>query len=135
MTKPDLLPCPYIAPLFGIGDIVTVIGEYESDWHGQKLMITGVEYFPKQKFIKYQTHPADDPTSEGGTDEWPEEDLSMYQRNKWNTRTPTKSAEVDLDALKMKLHAELTDVTAVDIRKVVDFLYSSGHLATGKGGE
>lgn len=47
--------------------------------------------------------------------------------------TPTKPAESDLDALKLKLHAELTDVTAVDIRKVVDFLYSSGHLATGKG--
>lgn len=142
MTKPDLLPCPYISPLFGVGDIVTVIGEYESDWHGQKLMITGVEYFPKQKVIKYQTHPADDPTSEGGTDEWPEEDLSMYQRNKWNTRAPTKSAEVDLGALRLEIEALRPPnnythgyTSGYMSGKWDAFDKVKGHLATGKGGD
>ena len=102
--KQELKPPP-LMPRFGLGDIVTVVGEYESDWGGQKLIITGIDYRPKQDLITYQTHLAEAPESEGGTDGWTETDLSLYQHNKWNTRsTPapvTDEAIAEaLDALK-----------------------------------
>ena len=89
MTNDEMpeLKVPPLMPRFGLGDIVTVVGEYEIDWGGQKLMITGIDYRPKQDLITYQTHLAEAPESEGGTDGWTENDLSLYQYNKWNTRS------------------------------------------------
>lgn len=53
--------------------------------------------------------------------------------------TPTKSAEVDLDALKRKCEQHLMDIMIIGAPLIdcaavlIDYLHSSGHLATGKG--
>lgn len=85
MTNDEMpeLKVPPLMPRFGLGDIVTVVGEYESDWRGQKLMITGIDYRPKQDLLTYQTHLAEAPESEGGTDGWTEM-VRIERINQWH---------------------------------------------------
>jgi len=102
----DIQAAPPLMPRFGLGDIVTVTGEYAGDWRNQKLMIVGVLYEHKRDLLTYSTVPADAPLSEGMTTDWYELSLSIYSTNKFNTRpiqshAPSHDAG-DLEALKQE---------------------------------
>lgn len=67
----------------------------------------------------------------------------VFTRRDWNTRTPNKSAEVDLDDLRVPMpdhdHAFSMPcgqcLKARIINDHIDSLAASGHIATGKGGD
>lgn len=109
MTTPkEIQAAPPLMPRFGLGDIVTVTGEYAGDWRNQKLMIVGVLYEHKRDLLTYSTVPADAPLSEGMTTDWDELSLSIYSTNKFNTRPIQSHAPdaipVDVEALKRGNH-------------------------------
>ena len=117
MTKDNDMP-ELIMPSLNVGDIATVIGKYAPDWDRQKLLVTGVKYCPKRKTITYQTHPAEAPSSEGGTDEWTEDDLILCKRNPWHTRT-----DLYADAIKQAREAlERSEKRCEKIRSALDFI-------------
>lgn len=111
MTKPDLLPCPFCG---SEANVCHLISKNEPTEYG----VSCVSCLANKRWY----------------------DTEAEAVEAWNTRTPTESAEVDLDDLKKAVRSYFN---AFNGRyqsmlhnhgdDVIDYLASSGHLSTGKG--
>lgn len=144
MTEETQILIP-ITPRYGLGDIVEVVGEYESDWRDIELVIVGVVYNPHKEELQYWTVQKEYYKSEGATTDWEETHLRLLHKNKYITRTPAIADGVGVDYDAMAAFKALMDdlrgsdkrpLTAVQLEdeaKVIASLSTPPQAATDEG--
>lgn len=134
MTQPsELFPCPF-KPEFQIGDIVEVVPDYKyGEWVGVKMIVYQVTWSKRRNRIEYSTYEFNE--NDGGTDEWPEDDLVLVKRTPCSegTRTEGTPAPADLEALKRELddkfnQAENENYSRYFMEDLIDHLAATGRL-------
>lgn len=92
MGDGELRECPVIPPMFDIGDIVEIGGEYAGDWRGTYHYVAEITWNRKRDKLLYGTYQID--TNDGMTTDWEECHLVLVKKRKAMTNSCNSSGRV-----------------------------------------